>query len=226
MNFLPGWFPAGAMAASIPASLSFIASTADDANQTTYSFASQSLGVADGTRRIVIVCHWHGSSLTLNSATITGIAATIHIQATSGNSNVGIISALVPSGTSGTIAMTLSGGALRARIAVYRATGGVLLSPHATMTDNTLSGAVLSGTINIPAVGWVVAGSTWAGVSGTTFTYVGVTEQYDATVAEAAGIKMSGGFNTGLALQSNRTVSATISNATAAAGALAAMSWG
>lgn len=215
------------MATVAPAELSFIASTADDSNSTTYTFTSQSLGAVDGTRRIVVVCHWNGATLTLSSATIAGISATVHAQTNGTNNGIAIISALVPTGTSGTIAFTLSGaGSLRAYIGVYRAIGGVLLSPNDTLTDNTIASAAFSGTINIPSVGWVVAGSSWGTLAGTSHTWAGVTEQYDVKSPEAAGINWTGGFDTGLALQTGRTVSDTVTDASGATGCMAAISWG
>jgi hypothetical protein len=93
------------------------------------------------------------------------------------------------------------------------------------MTDHDFGGGAERHD-QYPGSRLVVAGSSWNTVAGTTFTWVGVTEQYDLTSSEGAGIKTNGGFATGLALQSGRAVSTTVTDATAAGGAMAAMSWG
>lgn len=226
-SFLPGWF-AGLIAAKTPASLTFIGFTEDATDLTTYSFASAAIGVADATRRVVVVVHWGESASTrsLSSATIGGVAATIHAQTSGVTRGVAIISALVPTGTTATIALTFSGAMQRAAIGVYRAINETSASPTATATDTTFTGAVLDVNVNVPVNGWVVAGTTDNGVAGRTHAWVGVTKQYDTTSGEAAGIIYSGGHDTGLAAATPRTVNTTVSNATGISGAAVAMSWG
>lgn len=208
-----------------PPSLTFLQVTEDTGNNSSYSFASQSFGTADATRRVVVVATWAAtsSSLTLSNPTIGGVAATIHTQIGS-NPNIGIFSALVPTGTSGTIAFDLGATAARASIAVYRAVNSGA-SPFATASDTTMSSNVLSTTIDIPQGGWVVAGATTLILSGNTHTWVGVNEDYDSPYGDAAGRAKTGGFASGLSSQTGRTISATVSG-TGSGGFLAAMSWG
>ena len=227
MSFIPGMFPAGAVASQVitPPSLTFIGQTADTADLTTYTFTNHAIGAADVTRRVVVAVSLGflaASSQTLASATIGGIAATIHVQVGSGDC-VAFISALVPTGTTATIVVTASAAARRAAVAVYRAINETVATPHATMTDNTLTSATLSGTINIPANGWVVAACQFNG--NVTTTWVGVTQQYDALYSDL-NVRYSGGFSSGLPLQTGRTVSATASVVPGVNPRLAAMSWG
>src|SRR5882672_2885076 len=163
-NFLPGWFPAGAAVATPPPSLEFLQFTEDTVDRTTYTFTSQNLGAADATRRIVVCCMWSDGSTatTITSANIAGIAATIHVASDNDiQGNCAIFSALVPTGTSGTITFTVTaggGGSVdRGAIAVYRALNETVASPNATASDTTISSKVLSVTVNIPVNGWVVA---------------------------------------------------------------------
>lgn len=225
MSFLPGWYP---VTGRKPPSISFIGFTEDTTDLTTYSFASVAIGAADPTRRVVVVVHWGENAVTrsLNSATIGGVAATIHAQTSAAIRGVAIISALVPTGTTATIALTFSGAMLRSAIGVYRALNETSASPTATATDITFTGAVLDVNVNVPVNGWVVAGTTDNGIAGRTHAWVGVTKQYDTTSGEAAGIIYSGGHDTGLAAATPRTVNTTVSNTTGISGAAVAMSWG
>jgi hypothetical protein len=232
LNHLAG-FNAAAAALVIPASASFIALTHDSTDTATPSYAGASIGVADATRRVVVVFHWGvtNAARTVTSATIAGVAATIHAQVTNGptaaqqNTGVAIFSALVPSGTTGTIAITLNGTVLRSSIAVYRQINELNASPHDTVTDNTVAGTVLSGTIDVPATGMLYAGSANAATAGSTNTWVGVTENYDAAHPEAGGLQVTGGHATGLSLQAGSTVSDTATG-TIPRGAMVAVSWG
>lgn len=222
------------MAAKPPASVAFLQQTEDDADQaTTYTYATQNFGVAEATRRIVVVFNWsvQNAARVVTSGTIGGIAATVHLSATTGptvaqtDCGTAILSALVPSGTSGNIAIVANGAMSRSSIGVYRAVGEGVATPHATMNDIAMSAGVLTGTINIPGGGWVVGGACGNTTPGQAFTWAGVTGNYDSPSAEAAGVVYSGGHATNLPLEVGRTVSATLSG-TPVRGALAAISWG
>jgi hypothetical protein len=230
VNFLPGWFPAIAMAAKAPPELTFVGFTEDTSDNTVHTFTNHAIGVADVTRRVVVVAHASDSTtaFSFTGITIGGNAATIHPAGATLTANVTIASLLVPTGTTATIVVTKSGGTPdRCGIAVYRAINETSASPHATMVDDTMSAGVCTGTINIPANGWVVAGCQPANaVTPTNFTWVGVTEQYDGAWGDAVTNFRSGGFASGLPLEANRTITATLSAGSSPAGRLAAMSWG
>lgn len=232
MNFLPGWFPGGAAARGVP-DLSFLGPLIDDNTaQTTYTFTGVPIGAVDGTRRVVVVFHWNVTNAlrTFVTGTIGGVAATLHVQASTGPTGAQtdqgtlIMSALVPSGTTATVVVTMSAACLRSSIAVYRAINEAAPPFHAVMTDITLAAGVLTGTLNIPAVGMLIAGSTVAKTGATGTTWVGVTEQYDADHSGSAGMLRTGGFAQNLALETPRTVSSTTTGTTVR-GALVAMSW-
>jgi hypothetical protein len=228
VNQLSG-FGAG-VAPVTPASLTYVATTIDTTDQTTYTFTSHAVGAADPTRRVVVVCHWSRATSvgTLNSATIGGVGATIHVQ--DGGAGIGgkvaIISALLPTGTTATIALTFSSAQDRCSIGVYRAINETSASPTATASDNTVSGNQFDLTINVPNNGWIVAGvnANQSG-SGMQWGWTGVTEQYDDPYGDAAAVSRSGGFASGLALQVGRSVVA-LGTATPVGGGLCAMTWG
>lgn len=220
----------GGRIAAPPPSLTFLQATADPTPATTFTFAGQNFGAADPTRRIIVVAHAIDSitAFTFTSITIGGIAATIHVDGGSSASNIAIASALVPAGTSGSIVVNLSGGTPdRCAIAVYRAINETSASPHATLLDTSISSGVFSGTINIPADGWVIAGTQPSGgVSHTGAAWSGVTEQYDNAHASST-FRYSGGFASALAAQANRPISSTESAGTLpSSGRMAAISWG
>lgn len=216
-----------------PAELAFLQHTRDDTDQaTTYTYAGQNFGAVAGIRRIVAVFSWsvQNAVRTISTVTIGGVAATIHQQTTTGptvaqtDCGVCIASALVPTGTSGSVVVVANGAMSRSSLALYRAINETGASPTQGFADNTMTANVLSGTVNIPANGWVVAGAC-ANTTAPAYTWVGVTEQYDIVSAEAAGVGYGGGFASALALEANRTVSATVAG-TAGRGSSAAMSWG
>lgn len=152
-------------------SVSNTASAFDNTNLTSYSFASQSFGAANTARQIFVVIHASGSSVSgITAVTIGGVAASIVATDTgASNSYMVIARAYVPSGTSGTVAFTATGGAARGAISVYRVIGagvhvtaaGVAASPDYSLTIPVPArGAVIAGAAATSAVSW-----TWTGLS-------------------------------------------------------------
>lgn len=177
-NFLPGWFPAGAVAGPSGATLEHIASTADGSNpiDNTYTFAGQSFGAAASDRRIIVAAGGgHGtSSITLLSITIGGVAATLHVNANNNgntrNGHAAIASVALAAGTSGDIVVEYDPGAgisimQECVISVYRTTGLGSGTPFDTASTNA-PGSLL---IDIPANGFLIACA--ASVSGSAHTW-------------------------------------------------------
>lgn len=175
--------------------------------------ASISFGDARADRRIVAVIHWSegGTHRTLSSATIGGVAATVHVQRghSGGSTGLGaaIISALVPTGTTGAVVCTFSGGGTAdVSCGVYRLTG--LTSGTPTDTDSAESQVTttdITVTITMAAEGIVIAGYTGSTNATSVVTWTGVTEQYDGE----DNIHRSGGFASGISAGS-RVITADI----------------
>lgn len=202
--------------------LAFQAFTSDPANATTYSFTDVAIGAADSTRRVLVSIRAIVVG-TVSSVTIAGVTATIHEQANGGNGVVaGIASVLTPTGSTATVAVTLSTQGGACFVASYRQINESITSPFDTLAATALSGAVLSGTIDLPNSGaaLAVAGflSTTAGNS-----WVGVTEDYDQT--PDTNMQTTGASDDEMAQETNRTVSATNAGSPTN-GALVAVSWG
>lgn len=92
--------------------LTFINNYGSVTNLTTYTFNSVDFGAADSTREIFIV-GFAGTTTTrtLSTATIGGITATVINQGAGATGSSFIAFATVPTGTSGTVVLTLSGSA-------------------------------------------------------------------------------------------------------------------
>lgn len=189
-----------------PASLAFLQATADAADQTTYDFTSQDFGSADATREIIVSVLWFtgANAQTLNSASIGGVSATIHVQNNdqiSGNLYVGaaIISASVPTGTSGTVSVTLSAGCLGCAIGAYRAINLISTTPHHTATDDD---DVINMSLNIPEDGVFVACAMFDAAGAVTTS--GMTEDFDAGLE--GFVQYVGGSATGLSQETGRAL--------------------
>lgn len=211
--------------------LTFVGFTEDTSDSLTHTFTNHAIGAADATRRVVVCAHGSdaATAMTFSSITIGGNAATIHVQGASSLNNVAIASLLVAAGTTATIVVTKVGGTPdRCAIGVYRAINETVATPNATLVDETISSGLFTGTIAIPANGWVVACCQPSpGITVTGATWTGVTEQYDGAYGDASAIFRTGGFASGLAVDAARTVSCDwVASTDPTAGKMAAVSWG
>lgn len=210
-NFLPGMghgFIAGA--AALPAvTVSLLSSgNGSTSNLTTYSIGSVNFGAEEATRCIIIVSHTFAASnnTTLSSATIGGVAAIVAVSngASGGNYGTAISIARVPTGTSGTVALTFAAGMSGVQFAVYRALN--IISTTAIDTDNGGTGNGLDNmAVDVQVGGLVIAGST-RNTGGNTWT--GVTEDYDAadTHLDSAAGQVSGASLVPVATETARAI--------------------
>src|SRR5262245_21099897 len=155
-NFLPAWFPAGAAAAAAFPTIEFLDEAQDATNATVYTFASFPLGTAAATRRIFVLVAWQGTG-SLSSVTVAGVTASNHVQAVPGNVNIAIVSAAVPSGTSGSVVVTVSSTSGRCGIAAWRVTDLRDATPTGTDASQSVTSDTL--TVNAPARSIVICGA-------------------------------------------------------------------
>ena len=156
-------------------SLGFLQGALDSVFRTTYTFSAQNLGVASADRRIVVcVRGWADNSTTVSSATIGGVAATIHINQGMNFGSAAIFSAIVPTGATGDIVITWGGVQAGNAISAYAIRGETSATPDFVVNDlsnplditPTISGNTavighggISGNNNLAnSVAW-----TWAG---------------------------------------------------------------
>lgn len=168
---------------------SFLQTDSDATDLSTYTFSSVNLGTADSDRTIVILVTGRsndGGSRTLDSATIGGVSATINVQATSNGNVCAIISADVPTGSTGNVVLNFSSTMTGVDISTYR----VLGMSGTTATDTGSSTASpLSDTLNMNAAGVCFAVAKNDNGSSNA-SWGNVTEDFDTT--DAIGNDISG----------------------------------
>jgi hypothetical protein len=159
-----------------PISAEFLtASTAGAA--TTYTLTSIPFGTATSDRLIVVMVNGHrAATRTVTSATIGGVTATIHMNHGTSVTQLAIFSAVVPTGTSGTVVIAWSGDQADIRYAVYSIKGYVSTTP--SLTDQIINTSVAPTSTISPAANTAVlahaisftgagaATTTWSGTAG------------------------------------------------------------
>lgn len=177
---LPGLAPTVA-AATKTAELTWVAATTDTSNLATYTFSGQSFGDANPTRHIIVGgTARFSSAATISSITIGGVSATVVAQATESTNllRTFIAIAAVPTGTSGDIVVTMSGGCQACRIGVWRAVYLGSATPSDTLTANNVNDP--SGSIDVPANGFIVGAAT--NTNSSTGSFTGLTTRAGAFV--------------------------------------------
>ncbi|HET7741055.1 MAG TPA: hypothetical protein VFL67_10440 [Mycobacterium sp.] len=173
MNGNIGIFASARVAAGSSITATFQQATVDPSNLSSYTFASQAIGTASATRRVVVALTT-ASSLTVSSATIGGISATIDATTTlSGTARLAIISAVVPTGTTASVVVNLSGSAAYMGIGLWTLDNGSPSGGTAadTVTPITLTTTTVSG-------GVVIAVTHNTGVSVSAFTWTNATGRW------------------------------------------------
>jgi hypothetical protein len=198
---------------AVPASRTFIASAADPADLTTYTFTSVSIGDAALTRRVIvgIIARDPASNtaLSISSVTIGGIAAAqiyeVQNSVSSGSRNVmAFYAATVPTGTTATIVVTLSRAAQRMGIAVWRAMNLRSVTAFATASSSDLATQTLS--LNVPTNG-VALGLSF-GDNNPTISWSGLTE--DTQFVVETNLELSAASTSVGAAQSPLSIVATL----------------
>lgn len=166
----------------------YIATTTSSDSDNSYSFAGQSFGAADATRRIFVAFMWHydgGIHRSIDTVTIGGNSATIHVQGGhSGGATgfgVGIASAVVAAGTSGTIVISNDDTLDGMRIATFRTINMERSTPFDTGSDGA-SGSTddLHVTVNVPEFGLIIGAHNNSTGANNHVTWSGVTERFDS----------------------------------------------
>ena len=175
---------------------------------TVFTFSSKTFGAAAATRRIVCAVGYRnklGNALT--SATIGGVTATIHADINDDRS-IALISALVPSGTTGDVVLTFNNTMETCSIGLFRQVGETdpvpVLASDIIESGNVFStGVTMSDAGILYGVAAIRFGSsiTWSGdLSGTgDFSAVGAKFQYSGVVAAVASGSRTGTATTDIA---------------------------
>lgn len=146
--------------------LAFVAAYSDATNSTTYTFTAASFDAPSATREIfvTIAAYQGGISRAISSVSIGGVAATLEATFVNGATQLlGLARASVPSGTTGDVVVTFSGGVANCNIAVYRVANRVNFGAGATGSGSTPDSgtSVAVPGIDVTAGGFVLSAATW-----------------------------------------------------------------
>lgn len=168
----------------IPPSSSVVATftghAENTANQTTYTFTTQPFSTAAAGRLIVVGFVGTGTGpFSISSVTIGGVAATLVVaQAFSGsNASAEFWQATVPTGTTGTVAVTWSTGISNCGIGIW-ALYGARTTPFDTGSSTA---SPMSDTLNI-ASGGAALGIAGSLSQTSTYTWANLTERFDTAI--------------------------------------------
>lgn len=185
---LPGLYPA---APSLAASLSYIGSASNTADQTTYDFGnftapSAGLMIAGVAARQSTA----GQTRTVSSISIGGSGATIHINPSGGNNASAIASRLVAAGSQA-VSATFSGGVNRAACFVWFLTRFLSAAPVGVDGINATSGTSNDMTFPIRAGGGAIYVATHSALNDTVFSSAVEDADLGAEVQFAAARRIS-----------------------------------
>lgn len=194
--------------------------TPDTVDRTTYTFSTASIGTAANDRIVVVgFCARANAARSVSSATIGGAAATLVGTAndTSGGADIATMWLLrQPTGTTATMTVTFSNTMLRCSCFVWAVYGSTTTLP--AVTDNSLSGGVLSVSASARPNGALI-GVAWSSGSGSqTIAWGGLTE--DAENQPESGSNVAGAAHALTSTGANINVTATIGGTSPVNGAL------
>jgi len=176
----------------------------DATDQTTYTFAGMSIGPLANRSLVCALCgHKAGGARTLVSITIGGITATvIPARGTAIGGDMWLAYAVVPTGTTANVVMTLSSGSARAICQTF-----ALYNLRSIIPVDTAADTDGSTTIDCPVDGMVIAGAgRWLLNSTTDLSWTGLTERDQQTVETSNIQSVAASLFT--AAQTNLTIAA------------------
>lgn len=205
-------------AVAVAADVSYIDVLHNTDNTSNYTFSNVNIGDAAADRYVFLEITYAssgGTERSLSSATIGGVAAKIHVDQSVDSSDAlsaAIISALVPSGSTANIAISLSGSGGSVDIGIYRVTSlGSDTAFDTAVSTNATGGGLLSTTLDIPAGGFALACANFE-INSAMTTWSGVDEMYDEDNTDGSPEIVTGGFASALGAETGRTISATSSS--------------
>jgi len=158
-------------------------------------------GAANTNRRMFAFVHWYNNVDAVRpivSATIGGVAAAIHGQDGNHNSSanigygVAIISALVPTGTSGTASVTFAGAIGSSVLYPVRAVSLVGTIVDVQTDHVTGSGGIIGVNVNVPALGVLMVAASGQNALGASTTNISNPSPADYTLSNKAGKLLTG----------------------------------
>jgi len=182
-----------------PAILTFLMSASQSSGSGIYSGVSFGPASAD---RTIIVCVDAADGPKNTAVTIGGVSASLVIKSgqTGSTTEDQMWIAAVPTGTSGTIALTGQSGGATA-IGVYAVTGLRSLTPTSTNTDNDFNGSTFTGivttTVNTLAGGFAISSATMRNGTVTSATWTGGNQDFLRGAGSLGGLSGANAAPTG-----------------------------
>lgn len=213
---------AAASSGASAATIEWIEAKVSTSTLSTFTFAGTNFGAAATDRDIFLAVGLNNITGTITGVTAGGETGSVVIQvADASNYRAAVCRVRVPTGTTGTVEITLSSSASLCVAEIYGAYGADTTA-HATMTDVTSD--PLNGTMNVPANGFAVAAAFNNSGSSFTWTWTGLTEDDEQLPGSFVGVSSaSENFS---AAETGRTIEADPSSASGGGRALAACSFG
>lgn len=173
------------------ATVSLTDSPVSTSNLTAYTFPSAAIGSADANRIVVVGVGGatSGGARTISSVTIGGVSAAQvidHSSANAGNHSK-IWAAAVPTGTTADIVVTWSAGMFNCGIGVWAAYDCLITASHTAQDNVTAS----TSSLFVPE-GGIGIGYFFNGGGSSTYTWTGLTEDFDEAVDASDGAYHSG----------------------------------
>jgi hypothetical protein len=150
-------------------------------SQATYNFTTVNFGADVANRYIVVAAQTDGGNHSISGVTIGGVTATLVVQNGNGGTEQVSLWIAQPTGTSGTVTLTMATAPLAAGVMVYRMTNPSSATAYHTATGTGVSG-VISMNLNIPSGGAGIAAAgehTTSPVPGTK-AWSGLTKDFEA----------------------------------------------
>lgn len=182
LNQLVGFGP---VAVAKPIEFTYDDEQTDATAQTTKTFSSIGIGVAQSDRIVVAVIHFfgNGGARTISSVTIGGVTATIHENDTANQYQTVLVSAVVATGTTGDVVVTSSAGSPSLwACQTYSIRNADSSTPTGSDTIQTTSPSSQTVDINVSEGGIAIVGA--SGSSNTAFDgFTGADQDFnDATI--------------------------------------------
>jgi hypothetical protein len=174
VDHMAATFAGGGTPPPAPLSYEYADTAGDVADLTTYTFTGRAIGAAAASRRVVVAVTTN-STRTVNAVTIGGVAATIDAtHAVGGAARLAYASAVVPTGATADVVVTLDAAGLGCDIVIWALGTSSFVASATSGSVDPLSMAVDTQTGDA-----VLATVFESGVSAATFAWTGATERVD-----------------------------------------------
>jgi hypothetical protein len=197
-----------------PPELAFLQTIDNTNNQTSYTFSGANLGAAAADREIIIgvVTRGNTTTRTISSASIGGVTADVRATAGDGGSFdcAFLISANVPTGTTGDVVITFSGGVTKCGLMMYRA---IKLKSRTPVDTDTDTDSALQFFSNISKGGFAIAIGLFNSTSSATISGLSDTDRNSLIESNQTAAAAS---QSGMSEETGRNISLTIGTVDAA----------